>query len=274
VLRGVVVEKSRAVVFYRETGSMAEPGSAPPIPDGPVGGIYEGGSDKEPDEEMGSAGFWDSLSELSIAGMTVTPEQAKKIIYGILAVLVLLVLAVVAMITQPPPPLPPPPSPTGVGGGGAAPPPPRGDGGRRGAISFTAQVTSDVEEVGGAQWVVYGSECSVAAASSTACGGTAEARCGAAEGGGLYAWLGTTCDGDAECAGSAPVPQLQPTVRRGPEVRHGCSRTPDAGDGTYVECCVAVPTAVKTDESCLAALPPCGSDDSADEPGTASGGGR
>ena len=50
-----------------------EPSGAPPIPDGPVGvgGIYDGGKDSQSGEELGSDSFWNSLSELSIAGLNI-----------------------------------------------------------------------------------------------------------------------------------------------------------------------------------------------------------
>eukprot|EP01043_Picozoa_sp_COSAG02_P024233 COSAG02_NODE_1319_length_13272_cov_10.015714_6_plen_237_part_00 len=219
-----------------------EPGGAPPVAEGPVGvgGIYDGGKDSaDSGEELGSDSFWNSLSELSIAGMTVTPDQAKKIIYSIGAILLVLGLLLVAHLLPGGDTSMAPPTPTrSTTGNGTAPL-------RNAPITFTARLTADADEFRGAQFIVYGSECSLPPASPSACGGVLEARCGMTEDGELYAWLGTTCDGDPPCS-----------VRRGPARGHGCSRTSDE-DGTFVECCVALPEAVKTPGNCPAATPSC-----------------
>lgn len=244
-----------------------EPGGAPPIPEGPVGvgGIYDGGKEVDSGEEMGSEGFWNSLSELSIAGMTVTPDQAKKIIYSIGAILLALGLLLVYHL------LPLGGSDSGgadsgndapkseVGSGSAAPPPITFTT-NHAPITFTAKLTADDPEFAGAQFIVYGSECSLASPSPSACGGVLEARCGITEDGGLYAWLGATCDGDPRCerdGDSGPVPMRPSSVRRGPTRPHGCSRTSDEADGTFVECCAALAEAVQTTENCPAATPSC-----------------
>ena len=220
---------------------MAEPGNAPPIPDGPVGGIYDGAKEPDAGEEMGSASFWNSLSELSIAGMTVTPEQARKIIYAIGAILLLLGALLVAYLL---PARPPPPS-SAADGSVVAPPPP---------VTFSAKLRADDDEFGDGRFIVHGSECTLAAPSPSTCGGVVEGRCGMSAAGELYAWLGVTCDGDPPCGGA----------RRGPAVRHGCSRTSVEADGTFVECCVALPAAVKTPGNCPAATPSCYQDDGRD----------
>ena len=256
-----------------------EPSGAPPIPDGPVGvgGIYDGGKDSQSGEELGSDSFWNSLSELSIFGTTVTPDQARRLIYSIGAVLLMLALLLVSYLLS---------GGSGSSGGhsgtdasasarinatgsAAAPPPTLG----HAPIGFTAKLTAEDAEFGGAQFIVYGTECSLAPPSPSACGGVQEARCGLTQDGALYAWLGATCDGDPQCEGagasdSDAAPMRPSSVRRGPPARHGCSRTSDEADGTFVECCVALPSAVKTTRNCPAAIPSC------DRDGDSAGGGR
>ena len=237
---------------------MAEPGNAPPIPDGPVGGIYDGAKEPDAGEEMGSASFWNSLSELSIAGMTVTPEQARKIIYAIGAILLLLGALLVAYLLGgggagnhgSDPARPPPPS-SAADGSVVAPPPPALP---NAPVTFSAKLRADDDEFGDGRFIVHGSECTLAAPSPSTCGGVVEGRCGMSAAGELYAWLGVTCDGDPPCGGA----------RRGPAVRHGCSRTSVEADGTFVECCVALPAAVKTPGNCPAATPSCYQDDGRD----------
>lgn len=237
---------------------MVEPGSAPPIPEGPVGGIYDGSKDEDNDAEMGSASFWNSLSEISVAGMTVTPDQARKIIYSIGAVLGLLVLALVWFLI----------SDHGASdnpakaGTDAAVPPPHSTA----AFQFTAKLQEDGAETSGAQFIAQGSECSIASPMpSSTCGGTVDARCGITDDGYLYAWLGVTCVGDPQCedaAASDGVPaRLQPsTVLVGGRIDHGCSRAEDPRGTIFVSCCVAVPDVVNTTGICPAATPACGQD--------------
>lgn len=244
---------------------MTEPGNAPPIPDGPVGGIYDGAKEADPGEELGSASFWNSLSELSIAGMTVTPGQARKIIYAIGAILLLLGALLVSHLLSPP-------SGSGATSAAARPPPPSSTAGSSVAqpapapapvpspalqiapITFRAKLRADDAEFGDGRFMVHGSECSLSVPSPSACGGVVEGRCGMSPAGELYAWLGVTCNGDLPCGGG----------RRGPAVTHGCSGTSVETDGTFVECCYATTAAVKTPGNCPAATPSCYQDDGRD----------